>query len=94
VSNRDGLLKFLAGRQFAYDAEEEAEEDDDDEGPSENFIETELGALHLDDGFRHVGFNGRWNKKADTCYYWWAAGALAVSQDGHISRNSLILVDY
>jgi geranylgeranyl transferase type-1 subunit beta len=79
VSNPDGLLRFLAGRQFVYGAEEEAQEDDDDEGPSENYIEAELGALHLGDGFRHVGFNGRWNKKADTCYYWWAAGALGVS---------------
>ena len=28
---------------------------------------------------RWVGFNGRCNKIADTCYAWWVGGALAVS---------------
>jgi hypothetical protein len=41
----------------------------------------------------HVGFNGRWNKKADTCYCWWVGGALSVSSDlyvcGIMSRGSM-----
>lgn len=28
---------------------------------------------------RWIGFNGRSNKVADTCYSWWALGSLAVS---------------
>lgn len=40
----------------------------------ENFIESEIGETELG----HVGFNGRWNKKADTCYCWWVGGTLEV----------------
>lgn len=41
----------------------------------ENFLESKAGELDLG----HIGFNGRWNKKADTCYCWWVGGTLAVS---------------
>ena len=68
-------MKFLAGRQINYLAEEEENETED----GENLIEAQLGSLSLEDGCRHVGFNGRWNKKADTCYCWWVAGTLTVS---------------
>lgn len=70
IPNREGLLQFLASRQFAYLAKEE--EDDEVE---ENFLESKLGETN----YGHVGFNGRWNKKADTCYCWWVGGTLAVS---------------
>lgn len=42
-----------------------------------------MGSLSLEEGCRHVGFNGRWNKKADTCYCWWVAGTLAASPHLH-----------
>lgn len=71
-----GLLKFLAGRQFTYLEEEENDPDEDD---AENFVEAQLSSLTLDNGCTHVGYNGRWNKKADTCYCWWVAGSLKVS---------------
>ncbi|POR34973.1 Geranylgeranyl transferase type-1 subunit beta [Tolypocladium paradoxum] len=74
VADRQGLINFLVHRQFTYLAQEE--EEDDDEG--ENFIESKLGALSLSEGCGHVGYNGRWNKKADTCYCWWVAGTLAM----------------
>ncbi|KAM3563004.1 hypothetical protein ARSEF4850_002545 [Beauveria asiatica] len=74
IPNRAQLLKFLSHRQFVYHAEEETEHEDDEE----NFIEKELAQLQLDGPPTFVGCNGRWNKKADTCYFWWAAGALSL----------------
>jgi len=70
------MLKFLAYRQFPYLAHQEDEEDDED---AENLVELDLQALSLNDPCQYVGYNGRWNKKADTCYCWWAGGALKVS---------------
>lgn len=70
IPNRQGLIQFLASRPFAYlPQEEEADE------VEENFIESKVGAAD----YGHIGFNGRWNKKADTCYCWWVGGTLAVS---------------
>lgn len=77
IPDRAGLLKFLAGRQVKYLAEEEEDESED----GENVIEADIDSLSLEEGCRHVGYNGRWNKKADTCYCWWVAGTLAVSHD-------------
>lgn len=74
IAERDTLLKFLSHRQFPYLAQ--AEEDEEEE--AENLIELELGKLSLETGCRHVGYNGRWNKKADTCYCWWTGGTLSV----------------
>ncbi|KAL2692507.1 hypothetical protein Neosp_002917 [[Neocosmospora] mangrovei] len=68
IPNREGLLQFLASRQFAYLAKEEEEDE-----VEENFLESKLGETN----YGHVGFNGRWNKKADTCYCWWVGGTLA-----------------
>ncbi|KAH8173682.1 prenyltransferase and squalene oxidase repeat domain-containing protein [Sarocladium implicatum] len=71
----DDLIKFLAHRQFPYmAAEEEAEAIEED---AENLIEQGLEALSMaENSCEYVGYNGRWNKKADTCYCWWAGGAL------------------
>ncbi|KAF4975870.1 hypothetical protein FZEAL_7393, partial [Fusarium zealandicum] len=70
IPDRQGLLQFLASRQFAYLAKEEEEDEVED-----NFIEAEAGEA---ESYGHVGFNGRWNKKADTCYCWWVGGTLAM----------------
>lgn len=94
IADRQGLLKFLAGRPFAYLADEE----DEDEGEAENFVDTQLE--NLDKGCRHVGFNGRWNKKADTCYTWWTVGTLAVClprllnpSQHHLSQTNKTITD-
>jgi len=72
VPDIPALVKFLAYRQFAYvDPPEEEDEDED------NFREAEVGELGLED--LCVGYNGRCNKVADTCYCWWVGGALEVS---------------
>lgn len=73
IPRREDLIQFLSHRQFIYLAQDEDEDEDED-----NFMQRQLGALNLDQSLQYVGMNGRWNKKADTCYYWWAAGALSV----------------
>ncbi|KAM3510918.1 hypothetical protein MY11210_005456 [Beauveria gryllotalpidicola] len=83
IPNRAQLLKFLSHRQFIYHAEEEKEHEDDDE----NLIEKELAQLQLDGPPSLVGCNGRWNKKADTCYFWWAAGALSLLDQQSMLRR-------
>lgn len=85
VPDRAALIRFLVHRQFNYLA---PKEEADSESDNQNFIETELGGLSLDNGCSHVGWNGRWNKKADTCYCWWVAGTLSVSYAG-FSRLSI-----
>ena len=74
VPDKDALLKFLAHRQFSYLAPEEEEDDEDDE----NFIQQDLARMSLGGGCAHVGHNGRWNKKADSCYCWWVSATLKV----------------
>lgn len=78
IADHQRLLRFLVGRQFTYLEHEEEEEDLDEEGDHENYIEVKMGSLETEGRCRHVGLNGRWNKKADTCYTYWVAGTLAV----------------
>lgn len=84
IPNRKGLLQFLAYRQFEYLAEKEEGDLDD-----ENLIQAKLGQLDLGEGCSHVGFNGRWNKKADTCYCWWVGASLEVSLGSSTLHNPL-----
>lgn len=77
IADRTKLLKFLAHRQFKYLSNTEAIASD--EGKSENHLEAKLGDLSLDGERAYTGFNGRWNKKADTCYTWWACSMYRVS---------------
>lgn len=61
-------------RQFAY-----VDPSDDDDAESANFAEPpSLAGLSLSETPLHVGFNGRCNKVADTCYFWWVGGCLSI----------------
>ena len=70
IPSLPSLLRFLVGRQLAY-VDPPDSEDDEDEDEVEG--SEELGA-----DSEHVGFNGRWNKRVDTCYCWWVGGTLKV----------------
>ncbi|KAL7793057.1 terpenoid cyclases/protein prenyltransferase alpha-alpha toroid [Trichoderma ceciliae] len=72
IADRNGLLRFLAHRQFTYLSKKE----ENDDGAVENYLEAKLGDLKLDGKYPYTGYNGRWNKKADTCYTWWACSTL------------------
>lgn len=75
IADRPKLLKFLAHRQIKYLSEREK----NDNGTAEHYLEATLGDLSLDGEYPYTGYNGRWNKKADTCYTWWACGTFNVS---------------
>lgn len=75
------FISFLISRQFAYLEKEEqkAEEDEDEEDPeTANFQMASLSLSEPDQDTKHIGFNGRCNKVADTCYTWWVLGSLSV----------------
>lgn len=70
------LEHWLASRQFVYldSATTDGQESDDDEV---NFtLPKYLADLSLEESNKFVGFNGRCNKTADTCYFWWVGAAL------------------
>jgi geranylgeranyl transferase type-1 subunit beta len=76
LANIPNFVQFLVSRQFAY-LESEAE-DEDDEDAANFYLPDALDQLTLEDNLRFVGFGGRCNKPADTCYCWWVGGALSV----------------
>ncbi|KAI1336256.1 terpenoid cyclases/Protein prenyltransferase [Xylariaceae sp. FL0016] len=71
------LIHFLVSRQFAY-LDDSSSTTSDDDGDDDEREPPSLEPLCLDDPTHTVGFNGRLNKVADTCYTWWVCGALAL----------------
>lgn len=85
IANQRGFVSWLASRQFAYLPEDEAnsdEDDDDDDDDDPATANFRIADLSLSDNSatmpQLIGFNGRCNKVADTCYTWWTLGSLAV----------------
>ncbi|KAF6844624.1 prenyltransferase and squalene oxidase [Colletotrichum musicola] len=79
LANVPLLVKFLVYRQFEY---LERENDSDDEDTANFVLPESLDQLSIDENMRFVGFNGRCNKVADTCYCWWVGGTLQML--GHV----------
>ncbi|KAM0323720.1 hypothetical protein ACHAQA_008657 [Verticillium albo-atrum] len=95
VLDREGLIRFLVHRQFAYLERQEQDAEQNDPDVANFALPRTLADLSLDENKHFVGFNGRCNKVADTCYCWWVGGTLAMlSQTGLIadapSRNFLL----
>ena len=77
-------------RQVGYSIDKEDESDDGDDLPLQD-QRNALAGVHQDSAEvpsiadlsleedQFVGFNGRCNKKADTCYAFWVGASLAVS---------------
>ncbi|KAH6675259.1 type-1 proteins geranylgeranyltransferase subunit beta [Plectosphaerella plurivora] len=79
ILSREALISFLVHRQFSLlerEGEEGDDEDEDEDGPSLSLPQS-LEELSLNDT-SCVGFNGRCNKVADTCYCWWVGGTLSI----------------
>jgi geranylgeranyl transferase type-1 subunit beta len=73
IPSKDALLRWLVDRQLLY---LDSSEDDEDEGDDSNPI-PDLATLSLLDPLQApIGFNGRPNKLADSCYSWWVTGSL------------------
>lgn len=85
-----GTIRWLVSRQIPYsegndEDEEPVEREDLDQNrpigthePSTSPEPPSLSYLSIDDS-QFVGFNGRCNKLADTCYCFWAPASLDVS---------------
>ncbi|KAK3940887.1 terpenoid cyclases/protein prenyltransferase alpha-alpha toroid [Diplogelasinospora grovesii] len=81
IKDMPGLVHWLASRQFIYLEPSGEEAKDEDEDDRVNFYQPPnlagLTTLDEEEDAKYVGFNGRCNKVADTCYCWWVGGALA-----------------
>lgn len=100
LTNVPGLIKWLVSRQTLYEAPDNSDDEDDFHDPLREQRERLVGvyeekvqgsSLSLDTLTLHdsesVGFNGRCNKPADTCYCFWVGASLDVSltyKDGGI----------
>jgi geranylgeranyl transferase type-1 subunit beta len=76
--NVPSTIHWLVSRQMAYTAEQD---EDEEEGEKEQ-PKIELQGVYTDEAHEDadfVGFNGRCNKRADTCYAFWVGAALTVS---------------
>ena len=73
------FISFLVSRQFAYlEAQEKEAEEDDEDPETANFQMASLSLSEPREDTKHIGFNGRCNKVADTCYTWWVLGSLSI----------------
>ncbi|ROV88053.1 hypothetical protein VMCG_10412 [Cytospora schulzeri] len=81
ISDMPGFISFLVSRQFTYldpDTADDDDDDDDDDPDCANFQLANLSLTDPNESPKHVGFNGRCNKVADTCYTWWVLGSLSI----------------
>lgn len=91
IGDIPGFISFLVSRQFAYlEAQEKKAEDDDEDPETANFQMAGLSLSEPNEHTKHIGFNGRCNKVADTCYTWWVLGSLSILGvlDGSASTSS------
>ncbi|XXG93778.1 geranylgeranyl transferase type-1 subunit beta [Hypoxylon texense] len=79
IPSVSSLIHFLACRQFDY-----LDPSPDEPERSSNHALPDLSTLALSDTPKTVGFNGRLNKVADTCYTWWVCGTLAMLGEGRV----------
>jgi len=72
-------VSWLVSRQtILLDEEESVDSEADDENSKIAEEPDDSSTTQSDLEYQWVGFNGRCNKVADTCYEWWALGSLAV----------------
>ncbi len=82
LTNLPATIRWLVSRQLSY--EEEEEESDDEDHAKQQIVklagvyeEPLVPGLSIEDS-QFVGFNGRCNKRADTCYAFWVTASLDV----------------
>lgn len=103
LSNIPGTISWLVSRQSAYEELASESDDDEDEDPQleakmkmmgiHDFTKPKTSAAQVPSmepttrGTQWVGFNGRCNKKADTCYAFWVGASLEVLFHEHLPSN-------
>ncbi|KAL7628512.1 geranylgeranyl transferase type-1 subunit beta [Parahypoxylon ruwenzoriense] len=83
ISSIPSLVYFLACRQFDY-VDPNSDEENEDGEASNNHELPDVSNLNLSDSAHITGFNGRFNKVADTCYAWWVSGALTMLGESRV----------
>jgi len=87
LTNVPSTIRWLVSRQMGYTAEDD-EEEEEDPAP-----QVKLQGVYTDEAApeneQFVGFNGRCNKRADTCYAFWVGAALNVGFPPSAELNAL-----
>lgn len=84
------LVHWLVCRQLVHTEDEESGDDEHDEAAAVAERPTsEMASLQLADSAL-IGYNGRPNKVADTCYTWWVAGALSILSEAQPDLAALL----
>ncbi len=82
LTNLPATIRWLVSRQISYEEEEDSDDEDRPKPPITKLAggdeEPLVPGLSLEDS-QFVGFNGRCNKRADTCYVFWVTASLDVS---------------
>ncbi|KAH8602740.1 terpenoid cyclases/protein prenyltransferase alpha-alpha toroid [Bisporella sp. PMI_857] len=79
LTNVPATVRWLVSRQLNYVPKDEDENSEDEEDTS--YDQSDMSGSVLEGG-AFVGFNGRCNKRADTCYAFWVIASLAML--GHV----------
>lgn len=85
ISSHENLIRWLVSRQIPFEHQDEYSEDYEapaigtDEGGGDKNIELGLDGIPI-----WAGFNGRCNKRGDTCYSFWVGGSLDVLKKLHL----------
>lgn len=79
LDKSDRCVRWMLDRQTTVLSEEEVDAEDEDENGVEPSPQETQTFLDQPSTLEVIGFNGRENKIADTCYCFWNSGALAVS---------------
>ncbi|EFW99891.1 geranylgeranyl transferase type 1 beta subunit [Grosmannia clavigera kw1407] len=92
IPDKPAFIHWLASRQVLPSSpcsQDEDEVEDEVQGTAES---EEVAAIAQPAGGhpRYIGFNGRSNKPADTCYTWWTMGTLANLHQGTIDDREVI----
>ncbi|KAF3762778.1 hypothetical protein M406DRAFT_46180 [Cryphonectria parasitica EP155] len=82
IPDKNAFISWLTSRHFVYlpnsGKQDNDHNDDDDDPETANFLLADLSLADENTDPKYIGFNGRCNKIADTCYTWWTIGSLAV----------------
>lgn len=89
IANKPAFFHWLASRQVLLRSLDEDEDEADGEANTAS-EEATPSPQPVEEDSRYIGFNGRCNKPADTCYTWWTMGTTANLHHGTIRDPRII----
>ncbi len=86
IADLPGLVRWLGSRTFLYASESVNDEEEEEEEWQESIVSNVTPEALLQPACHPLlGFNGRCNKHADSCYTWWTVGTLTI-----LARHGLV----